>query len=200
MMPGDDSLVFKSWVDPEGRGKLVLTEQTWHGSSTSANMCGNKVLFSQGGYFFFPNWGKHSSVWETKYLVFFPSPKMQLKHKGYLCIFWMREKKNEVGSSGKGERCVLLSFTCPTARLWVSGAETPLLSCPCPLFPHLPFGMSSVWMGAHRGLWPSSVKKTISTLDPGAVIVPTRSASLKDRTEQMTVDILKCQPDFVALV
>lgn len=55
-------------------------------------------------------------------------------------------------------------------------------------------------MGAHRGLWPSSVKKTISTLDPGAVIVPTRSASLKDRTEQMTVDILKCQPDFVALV
>lgn len=99
------------------------------------------VIFSRW-IFFFPNWGRHSSVRETKYLVFFPSPKMQLKHKGYLCIFWMRKKKNEAGSSGKGARFVLLSFTCPTARLGVSGPETPLLSCPCSLlsFPTFPLG------------------------------------------------------------
>lgn len=63
--------------------------------------------------FFFPNWGKHSSVRETKYSVcFFSSPKMQLKQKGSLCVFYLREKKKDkTGSSGK--RCVLLSFLCP---------------------------------------------------------------------------------------
>lgn len=41
---------------------------------------------------------------------------------------------------------------------------------------------------------------TISTLDPGAIIVPTCSASFKDITKQMTVYILKCQADIVALI
>lgn len=44
--------------------------------------------------FFFPNWEKHSSVRETKYSVcFFSSPKMQLKQKGSLCVFYLRGKK-----------------------------------------------------------------------------------------------------------
>lgn len=94
MMPGDDSLVFKSWVDPEGRGKLVLTEQTWHGSSASANMCRNKVLFSQGGFFFFLPTGENTAMYgKQSILCVFPSPKMQLKQKGYLCVFWLREKE-----------------------------------------------------------------------------------------------------------
>jgi len=40
----------------------------------------------------------------------------------------------------------------------------------------------------------------ISTLDPGAIIVPTCSASLKDVAKKMTVYILKCQTDIVALI
>lgn len=139
MMPGDDSLVFKSRVDPEGRGKLVLTEQTWHGSSASANMCRNKVLFSQSGFFFFScDWRKHSNVWETKYSVwFFSSPKIQLKQKGYLCVYWLRGKRMKQVHLGR-EPAVSLSHSSVLEWLWngewgngywVMGPETPLVFC-----------------------------------------------------------------------
>lgn len=196
MMPGDDSLVFKSWVDPEGRGKLVLTEQTWHGSSTSANMCRNKVLFSQGG-FFFSQLEKAQQCMGNKIFSVFSFPKMQLKRKGYLCVHWMREKKDEAGSSGKGAECVL-SFTCLTDSLWVSGPETPLLSCPCShlSFPTFPLGCA-LWMGTCRGLWPSPIRNNNLNSWPWCshcsymFCFPQR----QDKT-----DTLKCQPDIVALV
>lgn len=56
-------------------------------------MCRNKVLFSQGG-FFFPQLGKTQQRTGNKILcVFFSSPKMQLKQKGSLCVFYLRGKK-----------------------------------------------------------------------------------------------------------
>lgn len=128
MMPGDDSLVFKSWVDPEGRGKLVLTEQTWHGSSTSANMCRNKVLFSQGGFFFFLQLGKTQQCTGNKiFRVFFPSPKMQLKHKGYLCVFWTREKKR-MKQVHLGRKQGVSSFHSPVQQ---AGCELVVLRPSC---------------------------------------------------------------------
>lgn len=120
------------------------------------------VIFSRCFFvFFFSQLGKAQQCMGNKiFSVIFLSPKIWLKHKGYLFVFWMREKKNEEGSSEKGARCVLLSSTCPTARLWVSGPETSPMSCPCslPFFPHLPFGMCPLWMGTHRGLWPSPIE------------------------------------------
>lgn len=68
------------------------------------------VIFSRW-IFFFPQLGKAQQCMGNKIFSVFSSPKMQLKHKGYLCVHWMREKKNEAGSSGKGAGCVL-SFTC----------------------------------------------------------------------------------------
>lgn len=75
-------------------------------------MCRNKVLFSQGG-FFFPQLGKTQQRTGNKILcVFFFIPKNAIKAERLsVCILSERKKKDKTGSSGK--RCVLLSFLCP---------------------------------------------------------------------------------------
>lgn len=75
-------------------------------------MCRNKVLFSQGG-FFFPQLGKTQQHTGNKILcVFFFISKNAIKAERLsVCILSEREKNDKTGSSGK--RCVLLSFLCP---------------------------------------------------------------------------------------
>lgn len=75
-------------------------------------MCRNKVLFSQGG-FFFPQLGKTQQRTGNKILcVFFFIPQNAIKAERLsVCILSERKKKDKTGSSGK--RCVLLSFLCP---------------------------------------------------------------------------------------
>lgn len=159
MMPGDDSLVFKSWVDPEGQGKLVLTEQTWHGSSTSANMCRNKVLFSQGGYFFFPSQlGKAQQCTGNKIFSVFSFPKNTIKgQRRPVCI--LNERKEERSRfiwEGSKVCPPLIHLSNSQVVSLVVSPEIPPAVLPLfsPLFPHLPFGMCSLWMVSHRGLSP----------------------------------------------
>lgn len=75
-------------------------------------MCRNKVLFSQGG-FFFPQLGKTQQRTGNKILcvVFFISKNAIKAERLSVCILSEREKNDKTGSSGK--RCVLLSFLCP---------------------------------------------------------------------------------------
>lgn len=75
-------------------------------------MCRNKVLFSQGG-FFFPQLGKTQQRTGNKILcVFFFISKNAIKAERLsVCILSERKKNDKTGSSGK--RCVLLSFLCP---------------------------------------------------------------------------------------
>lgn len=131
-------------------------------------MCRNKVLFSQGGsFFFFPQLGKTQQCMGNKiFCVVFSSPKIQLKQKVYLYVFWLREKKNETGSSGKRTRCVFLSFLWPVTAVdqvnsamvnellvprpvWCSAL---LLYSPSPLV-HLEFDLS-VWCLTQGGFCP----------------------------------------------
>lgn len=50
------------------------------------------VIFGRWIFFFSPNWGKHSNVWETKYSMCFPFPKNAIKAER-LSVYILTERK-----------------------------------------------------------------------------------------------------------
>lgn len=176
-------------------------------------MCTSKVLFSQGGFFFLLPSGENTALCgKQNILSVFSFPKNAVKAERLAVYIWLKKKKEQNSftegeehvcsfiplswnSSGPGERC---------NGLWVIGPETCLMFCPSALFPFFTclWGVWSLCTVSGCCFLLYSTIKDYNNLSswPGAIIVPTCSASLKGVTKQMTVYILKCQIDMVALM
>lgn len=132
------------------------------------------------------------------FCLVFSSPKMQLKQKGCLCVFGLRGKRMKQVNLGR-EPGVSLSWSgcgmvngATSIEFWVL---RPLWCSAFSLYPtsHLSVRRMIALYGVSRReasvpgaasytavLWRMT---TISTLDPSVIIVPTCSASLRNKTD-----------------